>query len=1424
MTQASAPQAPGRPGREDARNLRRGRLAWAGDLPSARAACGMGFVSTPELGHEAVRLGALALARLAHRGGLDADGKSGDGAGLLIQVPQRLLGGEVAVASLFEWDESALGIVTRAVSRAGLQVIEWRRVPVDPTSLGDRARDTMPGIWHALIARSGFEPDEWEPRLDLARRAAERDAEATGVRMYLPSCSSRTLVYKGLMAGTRLADFYLDLQNPACESRLAVFHQRYSTNTMPDWRLAQPFRMVAHNGEINTVGANRAWMRAREAELESDLRGVIWPEGSDSASLDNALELLVRRGWEVSEALMSLVPDAWEGRGDLAPAVRDFYRYQSTKFEPWDGPAALAFSDGVVVGAALDRNGLRPLRWARTAKGMVAAASEAGVVTMEPADVVERGRLGPGQMLLVDTRDSSVLRDADAKERAAARHDYGLLADRVLVPVPRRHIELEPLSDLGRLQRIHGWGFEDVKMVVEVMAETGAEPVYSMGDDIPIAPLGRTPRRIYGYLRQRFAQVTNPAIDPLREKAVMSLRTLLGARSRTLEPEGGAESELSRRHHPAVPQHARLLELESPVLAAGELTRVLEEATVLDATCAPERSLASELKRLQTEAEQAGPIIAISDRRADLDPARVPIPMALAVGAVHEHLLAAGRRMSTDIVAIAGDVVDVHDLACLVTIGASAVHPYLAMATAGPDGEAGYRKALEAGLLKVMAKMGISCAASYRGGLVLEALGLGAEVMQTCFPSMPSRIGGADLADLDELMRARMADAGAPLPDHGRVRFRKTGEHHAYNPLAVRTAQKAVEAADADGFREWLRASHMDRPQSLRDLLDLQTAETPAPLDEVEPAREIVKRFVSTAMSLGALSPEAHEALAIAMNTIGARSNSGEGGEDPEAYEDSPIRRDNRVKQVASARFGVTPAYLKRADELEIKIAQGSKPGEGGQLPGLKVTSLIARLRHAQPGMQLISPPPHHDIYSIEDLAQLIHDLKTVNSRARVGVKLVAESGVGTIAAGVVKARADYVLISGHDGGTGASPLSSIKNAGVPWELGLAETQQVLVANRLRERVSLRTDGGLRSGRDIVVAALLGAEEFGFGTGVLVALGCDMARQCHLNTCPTGIATQREDLRAKFTGRPEHVINHLMLIAEDVREHLSLLGARSMDEIVGRVELLAPAGDCALDLSLVLGSTAATEPRRRVWPRNGEPPGAAPAPGRIDNSQRTVGASLGVGESRAYSGSAGQSFGAFLDAGVDLTLDGEAQDYVGKGMGGGSIVIRPPSGDGAVDPVLAGNTIAYGATGGRLFVAGRVGERCCVRNSGATVVVEGAGDHFCEYMTGGVAVSLGSVGWNAGAGMTGGTAYLIDWRQLNPDSVVAREVPAEDEQELRGLIEEHLRRTDSTRASALLADWATSVHKFRQIVPVAVVKPPEAVPAPQQEETVRPVV
>jgi glutamate synthase domain-containing protein 2 len=1102
----------------------------------------------------------------------------------------------------------------------------------------------------------------------------------------------------------------------------------------------------------------------------------------------------------------------------VSPEVRDFYRFQSTRFEPWDGPAALAFSDGVIAGAALDRNGLRPVRYQITADGTVVTASEAGVVPLEPGTVVERGRLGPGQIILVDLRDGVVYRDADAKAHVAQRHDYGLLADRVLVPVERRHADPEVPDDLARLQRMHGWGSEDVRMVIQAMADNALEPTYSMGDDIPIPTFGRTRRRIYNYLRQRFAQVTNPAIDSLREKSVMSLRVVLGARGRTLGPDNVASDDLRRPMHPAIVGHEHpLLELESPILGTGELARVLEAALVLDATVGPAETLEAALRRLGDEAEEAPPgIVALSDRHAGAR--RLPMPMALAVGAVHERLIRRGQRMQKDIVAIAGDAIDTHDVACLVTSGANAVHPHLALATAslleGEDPEPRYRRALEYGLLKIMSKMGISCVSSYCGGQVFEALGLGSEVMSLCLPNTPSLIGGADFAELESRLREWQAEAWDTerepkgkdeLPDHGRVRFRKAGEFHAYNPIAVRAAQKAAQTADVEEYRRWRQLSSMGSPSELRDLLEIQPASAPAPLEEVEPATEIRRRFTSTAMSLGALSPEAHGTLALAMNEMDARSNSGEGGEDPDFYTMEGPRRDNRIKQVASARFGVTPAYLQRADELEIKIAQGSKPGEGGQLPGLKVNNLIARLRHAQPGQQLISPPPHHDIYSIEDLAQLIYDLKAVNPRAKVGVKLVSEAGVGTIAAGVAKAKADYILISGHSGGTGASPLSSIKSAGSPWEIGLAETQQVLVEHNLRERVSLRTDGGIRSGRDIVIAAMLGAEEYGFGTGVLVALGCDMARQCHLNTCPTGIATQREDLRAKYTGRPEHVINYLTLIAEEARQYLALAGARSIGEVIGQVELLRALEDSVgLDLGYLLRVPSnPSAPRRRRWPRNGEAGEPSPPSGPVDNSCRTLGARL-RNDSRRYHGSAGQSFGAWLDEGVDLVLEGEANDYVGKGMGGGVIVINPYAGDRAVNPVLAGNTCLYGATGGRLFVAGRVGERFGIRNSGAEAVIEGAGDHFCEYMTGGVAVALGPVGWNVGAGMTGGVAYVREWGQLNSDSVGLRPVPTEDAGQLRELVEEHRRRTGSPRAAGILEDWAGALAGFRQVVPVAV--------------------
>ena len=929
------------------------RTHWSGNLPDHRAACGMGFVATTTgvPTHEVVASGVTALARLAHRGGLDADGKSGDGAGLLIQVPRAIFGQHTAVAVLFEWEGGAISgreVLAQALAAEGMGVADWRPAPVDPDALGEKARASAPRIWHAIITRPDVSDAEWEERLYRARRRAERAAAAQGVRMYIPSCSCRTIVYKGLMAGTHLAEFYRDLANPEATSQLAVFHQRYSTNTMPDWRLAQPFRFLAHNGEINTVAGNRAWMRAREAELEGELRPVVWPEGSDSASLDNVLELLVRRGFGTAEALMTLVPDAWEGRGDMAPRVRDFYRYQTTRFEPWDGPAALAFSDGVVAGAALDRNGLRPLRYQVTGDGLVVAASEAGVVPLDPKRVVERGRLGPGHILLVDTRDGSVLRNDDAKERVAAQHDYGLLADRMLVPVEHRAVEVEVPAELSRLHRAHGWGFEDVKMVIQAMAENAIEPTWSMGDDTPIAVLGRTRRRLYGYLRQRFAQVTNPPIDSLRERSVMSLRVVLGARGTTLDPEGDANAELRKRHHPAMhldrPFTHRLLELSSPLLGQAELARILEDALVIDATFGPGESLREAVERIAAEAAAArADIVAISDRNAGAG--RLPVPMLLAVGAVHERLLATGQRMQKDVVAIAGDAVEVHDVACLVTAGANAVHPYLALATAHEhdreDGEHRYRHALEHGLLKVMAKMGISCVSSYCGAEVFEALGLGAEVMQLCFPNVPSRVGGHSFADLEESLKQWHAEAWeqdvtAPhgelakaLLDHGRVRFRKAGEFHAYNPIAVRAAQKAARENDREAYARWRELSTMDpdQPQELRDLLRIRPSGSPIPIEQVEPAELIRTRFISTAMSLGALSPEAHTALSVAMNRIGARSNSGEGGEDPDHYSDGGPRLDNKIKQVASARFGVTPAYLKRADATCLTLLSRRGPG-----------------------------------------------------------------------------------------------------------------------------------------------------------------------------------------------------------------------------------------------------------------------------------------------------------------------------------------------------------------------------------------------------------------------------------------------------------------------------------------------------------------
>src|SRR6266487_1306178 len=1423
-------------------------------------ACGVGFVARASGRRSAdiARLALQALARVAHRGAAATD-RSGDGAGLLTQIPAPLFyreaasrglalapGQPFAVGSFFlPREHDALGrataIIEEVLCREGLPVLGWRDVPVDLEVLGAGARASCPTIRQAVIAApDGGRHDDttWERSLYLARRTIERRIADAGPGLepfFVCSLTCRTLVYKALLSGTQLAGFFPDLASADYETALAIFHQRYSTNTTSSWPLAQPFRMLAHNGEINTLWGNRNAMRAREPALAGPpwgdavdrLKPVIWAEGSDSAGLDNALELLVRSGRDPVHALMMLVPEAHEGAVEMEPALRGFYEFHECLVEPWDGPAALAFSDGVIVGSALDRNGLRPCRYQVTRDGLVVAGSETGLVDLNAGEVVESGRLGPGELLVVDTRRKAILRNAEAKREVARRRPYsrwaarGIRLLRPTAAVP----DAPPAPEPERVARqvAFGWSFEDLRYVLEPMGSAGHDAVWSMGDDTPIPPLARIPPGLYAYLRQRFAQVTNPAIDPLRETLVMSLRMHIGRRG-SLLADRPAGLRLVRNEHPI------LLAEEIAALRTGAGAQVI----TLDATWSASAGVGGGPDALRTALDglcrsagnavrEGARIVILSDRAAGRE--RAPLPMLLAVGAVHQHLLEHGLRTRLGLIAEAGDAWDVHHFAALIGYGAEAVHPWLALESvqahvAEEDARARFRAAAEAGLLKILSKMGISTLSSYCGAQIFEALGLGAEVIDRCFTGTVSTIGGIGFAEIaeDVLARQRAAypESATPdaLPDHGRIRYRRDGEDHGWSPPLVRAMQTAVEKNTPeayDGFKARVAAR---LPASPRDLLAIR-AGTPIPLDDVEPAETIRRRFISTAMSLGALSPEAHRTLAIGMNRMGARSNSGEGGEDPDTY--APLengdRADNRIKQVASGRFGVTTHYLVRADELEIKMAQGSKPGEGGQLPGHKVTALIARLRHSVAGVPLISPPPHHDIYSIEDLAQLIHDLKQVNPRARVGVKLVAEAGVGRVAAGVAKAYADYVLISGHNGGTGASPLSSIKHAGSPWELGLAETQALLVENGLRHRIEVRTDGGLRTGRDVVIAALLGAETYGFGTAGLVAIGCDMARQCHLNSCPTGIATQRPELRKKFTGTPEQVVAYFTWIAEDVRRILAELGYRTLDDVIGRAELLervdrpeVPRAQM-LDLSLLLADPAADRdaPRRRTVARNDRPGvesldeeiletlGARLDEGRpfagvydIGNHHLTVGAriagriadrvgnvGLPAGSIRLrFRGSAGQSFGAFALPGVRLELEGDANDYVAKGLSGGEIVIRPfresvlaGTGD---QQVLLGNTVLYGATAGKLFAAGRAGDRFAVRNSGAVAVIEGAGAHCCEYMTAGVVVVLGPVGRNFAAGMSNGIAYVLDEAEtfaarLNSDMVQVRALEPSDE-------------------------------------------------------------
>ena len=1478
--------------------------------------CGVGFVADIQgrRSHRIVERALEAVASLTHRGAIAADARTGDGAGILTQLPRELL---VSAYTDLGWPSvdparMAIGVFfldrhdPRGTHRAqvlaesvcaarGFSVAGWRDVPLNRDVLGASGGSTMPDIKHLLLVDSEGTNDvlATERRLFLARKELERRLRAEALEAnYVVSLSARTIVYKGLIVGTEVGHFYTDLSDPRYRSAVAVFHQRYSTNTSPTWQLAQPFRMLAHNGEINTLDGNRNWMRAREGALECPVFGddaaVLRPltdhvgsDVSDSCSLDHVLELLTLSGRNLVHSAMMLVPEAWRYAAEMPAELVEFYAYHACLMEPWDGPAALAFTDGRWVCGALDRNGLRPARYIVTDDDMVLMASEVGVIDIDDAHIVSKGRLGPGRMIAIDLESGRLLTDYAAKREIVENKPYGdwfrgqraELDQSSPVSVSSNGAGLAG-PELQRSQRALGFTREDLTHILEPMALQAIDPVFSMGNDAPLAVMSNFHPSLFGYLKQRFAQVTNPPIDPLREKLVMSLMTRLGARGNFLAPTAEA---------------AHLLHLESPVLSDDDLRRIDElddpafatawlEAVfpVAEGPAGLEPALDEFVRQALVAIDAGARILIISDRA--MDRTRAAIPIALAVGALHHALIEAGRRLHASIVVHTAQAWDVHHLCALIGFGAGAVNPYLALATVGgfkpasangsEDPSHTYLRIAEDGVRKVLSKMGISTLGSYQGAQIFEAVGLSAEVIERCFRGTPSRVGGIGFEELAADVLARHSDAfepeAPPQPaDIGWARYRRNGEFHAANPGFVKAMQRALRTGAPEDFAVYDSVVNDRDPYAIRDLLRFVPPGDPIPLDEVEPIEAIVRRFTTTAMSVGALSPEAHSTLSKAMNRLGARSNTGEGGEDrawytPDEHGNEP---DSRIKQVASGRFGVTPLYLSKAEQLEIKIAQGSKPGEGGQLPALKVSPYIAGLRHTIAGIPLISPPPHHDIYSIEDLAQLIYDLKHANPNAAVGVKLVAESGVGTIAAGVAKAYADYVLISGHDGGTGASPISSIKNAGVPWEIGLVETQHVLVRNGLRDRILVKTDGGLKTARDVVIAGILGAEEFGFGTVAAVAVGCIMARQCHLNTCPVGVATQRADLRERFAGEPEHVIRFFTHLAQGVREIMASLGVARFNDLVGHVQYLEPDPDldagraAALDLHDLLSPPDETHvsPLRRHRERNDRPHDThldtqiinrldmAALPDvslalelPISNTDRAVGAQLSGAIVRAgcedglpdetirliFHGTAGQSFGAFVTRGLRLDLIGEANDYVGKGLGGGVITIRP-SDTGAFAPednVIMGNTVLYGATSGRLFAAGRAGERFGVRNSGAQTVVEGVGDHGCEYMTGGTVVVLGPTGKNFAAGMSAGTAYVYDrgeafLKRFNPELVsIARVAAPEAAEELRGLIADHVEATGSALGRRILDAWTTEIGNFWQVTPNPPVVDTEAPP------------
>jgi glutamate synthase (ferredoxin) len=1398
-------------------------------------ACGVGFIA--QLGssgsHEIVERALTALARLAHRGGVDADGRSGDGAGLLTALPQSFFRGRAREIGLELPEQFGVGMVflapergiesyvavERAAAAVGLRFLGWRTVPTDSSIIGPRSLESLPDVRNCFFA-----PGEDASDLELSLFRLRKQVQATDPSVYFCSLSSRTIVYKGLLTPQQLPAFYVDLADPGFESPFAIFHQRYSTNTQPSWSLAQPFRFVAHNGEINTVSGNRRWLRARESMLSQRLglssrTSLLEPGMSDSASFDNALEVSLRQGHTVAEAVSRLVPPAWENDSRMEPGLRQFFQSSAREQEPWDGPAALLFSDGETVGAKLDRNGLRPLRYTLTSDGLLVVGSEVGITDLHEKHVVERQRLGPGEMLLANPAAGVFFRPSEIAGLLQRRTTSVPLPTTVIAPTEQ--VTSAPETDSKRLMAALGWTEDQFRMLFQPLVDDGQEPLWSMGDDAPPASLSALRRPLWDYCKQRFAQVTNPPIDPLRETHVMSLDVYLGESTLVSSPL------LDSTQVNALTENLRPARIDFTFAVASRMEGAREA-----------------LDRVRAEAQEAvsqgAALVLLSDRGVNED--RAALPALLALSAAWNAMVEVGA-WNIPLVSETGQVIDTHHVAVLIAAGASAVHPYLAMERAAshkPGGAARYRAGVEKGLRKVLARMGISTIASYRNSRLFETVGLDEAVSLEFFEDASRTLGGKNLEQLlEDCLFFHAAGYGSPAAefrDVGLYRFRHNGERHATSPELVRRMHRYIKFPSPENHEALSILAKERAPVAVRDLLEVAEG-SPLPLDEVETEASVLSRFSTQAMSLGAISPEAHRTLAIAMNRLGARSNTGEGGEDPHIYTTNP-EANNRVKQVASGRFGVTADYLVHADELEIKMAQGSKPGEGGQLPAIKVTPYIARLRHAVAGTSLISPPPHHDIYSIEDLAQLIYDLRAVNPRARIGVKLVSSSGVGIIATGVAKAGADVITISGHDGGTGASPLTSIKNTGIPWEAGLRDAHTALVRAGLRARVRLRVDGGLKFARDVVIAALLGAEEFGFGTAALLAIGCVMARQCHLNTCPVGIATQNEQLRARFAGNPEMVETFFRALAADVREILASMGARSIDEIIGAVDrlrprtseseealqpLLGPITDSPLQFpcphedssELHLQLNRAVEELESLSTRSHR--------FRITNSDRAVGAHFSgeilrrLGSSSLersgvdceFVGTAGQSFGAFLISGANFRLAGEANDYVGKGLCGGTIAVSAGAEASERGDVLVGNTVLYGATSGELYVAGQAGERFAVRNSGALAVVEGVGQHGCEYMTAGVAVILGATGINLGAGMTGGLAYVLRDSardRLNHHSVRFATLEGNEERWLRRILRRHLQLSGSPRAARLLSSAALPLLRVEPLQPPCSIK------------------